>query len=231
MATYVSKLLTLRTHELMRVQQYAKGLTMELHIFDLSTAHHHGEVFWDFLRLRKRYFVDQLNWDIPHDDLVEMDQYDTPQAYYSVVTQNGKVVGGARCMPTTARWGTAGYMLGDARAGLLPGIPETIVPAGYEGPGIMEATRLVIEDHLNAQERTECLDQLTHGIVLEARNRGAHRIIALSHVTLVRAIRKLGYDPEQCGPTYRDPASGKPHAVLTMEPWKVKDRPLEVVAA
>lgn len=204
---------------------------MELHVFDLSTAHQHGQVFWDFLRLRKRYFVDELHWDIPHDAEVEMDQYDTPQAYYSVVSHLGVVVGGARCMPTTARWGNAGYMLGDARAGLLPGIPETIVPAGYEGPGIMEATRLVIEGYLNARERSQCLDLLTHGIVSEARERGAHRIIALSHVTLVRAIRKLGYDPEQCGQTYRDPCSGKPHAVLTMEPWKVKERPMTEVAA
>ncbi|PIE10567.1 MAG: autoinducer synthase [Rhodobacterales bacterium] len=198
---------------------------MKLHVFDLSTAHEHGTVLWDFLRLRKKYFVDELGWDIPHDDQVEMDQYDTPQAFYSVITHLGEVVGGARCMPTTSRWGSAGYMLGDARAGLLPGIPETIVPAGYEGPGIMEATRLVIEDHLNAAERTEVLDLLVEGIVSESLNRGAHRIIALSHVTLVRAIRKLGYDPEQCGPTYRDPSSGKPHAVLTMEPWKVGERP------
>lgn len=198
---------------------------MEQHVFDLSTAHQHGTVFWDFLRLRKKYFVDELGWDIPHDADVEMDQYDTPQAYYSVITQNGRVVGGARCMPTTSRWGAAGYMLGDAQAGLIPGIPATIVPPGYEGPGIMEATRLVIENHLSAAERTLCLELLVDGIVREARARGAHRIIALSHVTLVRAIRKLGYAPDQCGPTYRDPSSGKPHAVLTMQPWKVADAP------
>lgn len=204
---------------------------MQLHVFDMTTAHEHGSVFWDFLELRKRYFVDQLNWDIPHDERVEMDQYDTPQAFYSVITHNGQVVGGARCMPTTSQWGTAGYMLGDAKRGLLPGIPASIVPGGYEGPGIMEATRLVIEDFLTADERRDCLELLVKGIVSESHKRGAHRIIALSHVTLVRAIRKLGYDPEQCGPTYRDPASGKPHAVLTMEPWKVGERPQPAVAA
>lgn len=204
---------------------------MQLHVFDLSTAHQHGSVFWDFLSLRKRYFVDRLGWAVPHDASVEMDQYDTPQAFYSVISHENRVIGGARCMPTTSRWGDAGYMLGDARDGRIPGIPADIVPMGYDGPGIMEATRLVIEDDLCAAARTQCLDMLVRGIVDESRLRGAHRIIALSHVTLVRAIRKLGYAPEQCGQTYRDPSSGKPHAVLTMEPWKKGENPAEAAAA
>ena len=66
--------------------------------FDFSNFHRHGTAFYDFLALRKQVFVDDLGWDIPHDENVEMDQYDTPIAQYSLVLKDGKVVGGARGM-------------------------------------------------------------------------------------------------------------------------------------
>lgn len=46
-----------------------------------------------------------------------MDQYDNPQAYYSVILGDGEVIGGARVMPTTAKWGNHTYMLLDALKG------------------------------------------------------------------------------------------------------------------
>ena len=49
--------------------------------FDFCGLHRHGPAFWDFLRLRKQVFVDQLKWDIPHNETIEMDQYDTPVAH------------------------------------------------------------------------------------------------------------------------------------------------------
>ena len=61
---------------------------MEQITFNLAQLHLHGTAFFDFLALRKRFFVDELGWDIPHDDSVEMDQYDNPQAYYSVVLRH-----------------------------------------------------------------------------------------------------------------------------------------------
>ncbi len=46
---------------------------------------------------------------------MEMDQYDTPVAHYSIVRDDhGAVVGGARAMATTAIWGSHTYMLRDA---------------------------------------------------------------------------------------------------------------------
>ena len=82
--------------------------------FDLSNLHRYGSAFYEYLQLRKQYFVDTLHWDIPHNDAVEMDQYDNPTAFYSLVIDQGKVVGGARAMPTTAQWGSHSYMLRDA---------------------------------------------------------------------------------------------------------------------
>ena len=84
---------------------------MERISFNLTELHLHGSAFFDFLALRKTFFVDQLGWDIPHDDNVEMDQYDNPKAHYSLVLKEGRVVGGMRAMATTAQWGGHTYML------------------------------------------------------------------------------------------------------------------------
>ena len=91
--------------------------------FDFLGQHRHGSAFHEYLRLRKSFFVNELGWDIPHNDDVEMDQYDNPCAHYSLVQRNGKVVGGARIMPTTAAWGRHTYMLRDALRGGLESIP------------------------------------------------------------------------------------------------------------
>ena len=96
---------------------------MENCIFSMADQHQYGSAFYDFLKLRKEFFVDGLGWDIPHNDHVEMDQYDNPEAHYSVVLRDGKVVGGARAMSTSTHWGEHTYMLGDARKGKLCDIP------------------------------------------------------------------------------------------------------------
>ncbi len=83
---------------------------MENITFDMSTMHMYGSAYFDYLALRKRFFFDTLGWDIPHNDKVEMDQYDNPTAHYSLVLRNGRVVGGARAMATTASWGQHTYM-------------------------------------------------------------------------------------------------------------------------
>jgi len=61
---------------------------MENITFNLSGLHAYGSAFFDFLGLRKRFFVDELGWDIPHDDNYEMDQYDNPSAWYSLVLKS-----------------------------------------------------------------------------------------------------------------------------------------------
>src|SRR5690606_22797263 len=101
--------------------------TMENVTFDLPRLHRYGSAYFDYLALRKRFFVDSLGWGIPHDDTIEMDQYDNPRARYSLVLQDGKVIAGARAMPTTAKWGDHTYMLRDAMCGKLSTIPKDLI--------------------------------------------------------------------------------------------------------
>lgn len=185
--------------------------------FTMATMHRHGRAFYDFLRLRKSFFVDQLGWDIPHDGEVEMDQYDTPQAHYSLVLDGGEVVGGARAMPTTARWGAHTYMLRDAVDGKLGSIPPDVMDAPVASPGVWECTRLVVSDSLaRAAERSECLSLIVGGLVDVAARRGAAELLSLSPVTLMRALRQLGFAAERRGQAYFNDGDGRQYAVLSM---------------
>ncbi len=184
--------------------------------FNMKSLHLYGTAFYDFLRLRKHFFVDQLGWDIPHDDDVEMDQYDNPLAWYSLVLVDGRVVGGARAMATTAAWGSHTYMLRDAVQGKLIDIPAGIMGGEVASPRVWECTRLVISDELRAHaDRSLCLSLIVDGLIEVAGNAGANRLMSLSPLALMRALRQLGYAAERIGEPYRND-DGRQYAVLAM---------------
>ncbi len=185
--------------------------------FDLAELHLHGTAFYDYLRLRKHFFVDTLGWDIPHNETVEMDQYDNPLAHYSLVLRDGQVIGGARTMPTTSNWGTHTYMLRDAVNGKLVDIPAQVMSSEIRTPDVWECTRLVLSDSLRTHaERSECLSLVVDGLVRVARQNGASELMSLSPVSLMRALRQLGYSANRIGEPYENPGDGRRYAVLSM---------------
>lgn len=184
--------------------------------FDLSDMHLYGDAFFQFLELRKRFFVDDLGWDIPHDERVEMDQYDNPSAHYSLVTREGRVIGGARAMPTTAIWGQHSYMLRDAAKGMLADIPEDVMGTDVATPQIWEITRFVVDDSLCALERSRCLTLILDGLVCIAKERGGVELMSLSPVPMVRALRQLGYSAKRVGQPHVDTGDGRRYAVISM---------------
>lgn len=189
---------------------------MENITFNMKSLHLYGTAFYDFLRLRKRFFVDQLGWDIPHDDDVEMDQYDNPLAWYSLVLQDGEVIGGARAMATTAAWGSHTYMLRDAVQGKLVDIPPEIMGDEVATPRVWECTRLVVSDSVKSHAgRSLCLSLIVDGLIEVAAAQGATRLMSLSPLSLMRALRQLGYAAERVGEPYRND-DGRQYAVLAM---------------
>ena len=167
--------------------------------------------------MRKKVFVDQLKWDVPHNDVVEMDQYDTPVANYSLVLRDGVVVGGARTMATTSIWGEHTYMLRDAWSGKLPHIPRHVMSVEIASPAVWECTRLVISDTLTSQaDRSECLTLIVDGLVELARAKGATTLISLSPLPFMRAMRQLGYEVSLLGEAYRSGEDGRQYGVLRM---------------
>lgn len=186
--------------------------------FNMAQMHRHGSAFYDFLRLRKSFFVDHLKWDIPHDDDVEMDQYDNPQAHYSIVQNDeGEVVGGARVMSSLARWGAHTYMLRDAVEGRLGQIPPQVMGGVVASQKVWEVTRVVISNDLTrASERSECLSTILDGVVHVAARQGASELISLSPITMMRALRQLGFDAEKRGEPYWCDGDGRQYTVLSM---------------
>lgn len=196
--------------------------------FDFLGQHRHGTAFHDFLRLRKSFFVDELGWDIPHDDDVEMDQYDNPLAHYALVLRNGEVIGGARCMPTTASWGAHTYMLRDALRGSLSDIPPEVMPADIESPDVWECTRLVISNTVTGHaDRAACLALIVGGLVDIACSQGARALVSLSPLPLMRGLRQLGYDAIRLGEPYQNAGDGRKYAVLQMTAAHAHSRMLE----
>ncbi|MGV6811674.1 MAG: acyl-homoserine-lactone synthase [Brevirhabdus sp.] len=185
--------------------------------FDFSDFHEYGPAFYDYLRLRKHFFVDTLGWDIPHDDNVEMDQYDSPLARYSVAISQGRVIGGARCMPTCAAWGAHTYMLRDAAAGQLPDIPAKALPFDIATPDVWECTRLVMSDQVRTRAgRAACLSLIVDGLARTARRAGASTLMSLSPVGLLRALRQLGYPAIRVGEPYLNEGDGRRYVVMQM---------------
>ena len=158
--------------------------------FDFLGQHRHGSAFHEYLRLSKAFFVDTLGWDIPHNDDVEMDQYDNPCAHYSLVLRRGKVVGGCRTMPTTASWGRHTYMLRDALRGNIaqhPGRGDTFRHRQNE---VWECTRLVMSKSVASQsERAECLSMVMEGVVDIANRNGGARVGFADAPPLMRSLR------------------------------------------
>lgn len=185
--------------------------------FDLSNLHRYGSAFYEYLQLRKQYFVDTLHWDIPHNDAVEMDQYDNPTAFYSLVIDQGKVVGGARAMPTTAQWGSHSYMLRDAAEGKLPGIPQQLYQNAVVTSQVWESTRLITADSVNNHaDRGRVLSLVMQGVSDIARAHGAVELIAIAPVLLVRAMRQLGWPVNRASEPYYGKEDGRCYAVLSM---------------
>ena len=190
---------------------------MENITFNLSSLHLHGPAFFDFLRLRKRFFVDTLGWHIPHDDDVEMDQYDNPKAWYSLVLRNGEVIGGARAMATTATWGSHSYMLRDAVKGKLIDIPPEVLGRDIVSADMWECTRLVMSDDVATQaDRSMCLTMIVQGLIDVAAIQGAQQLMSLSPLALMRALRQLGFGAERIGEPYTNENDGRRYAVLSM---------------
>lgn len=190
---------------------------MEQITFNLAQLHTHGTAFYDFLGLRKRHFVDELGWDIPHDDNVEMDQYDNPTAFYSLVLRDGVVIGGARAMATTAKWGTHSYMLRDALKGKLIDIPASVMAANVETDSMWECTRLVMSNDVDTHaDRSMCLSLIVQGLVDVAAEQGASQLMSLSPLALMRALRQLGFAAERIGVPYLNEGDGRRYAVLAM---------------
>lgn len=184
-------------------------------VFDMASMHLHGSAFHDFLRLRKRFFVDEMGWNIATDGMVEMDQYDTPLAWYSLVVHDDRVIAGARCQPTDASWGIYTSMLEDAARGLLDDIPADLFDPALKGLAYWEGTRLVISDEVTSVlGRTQCLAMVIDGLMRIVADGGGAYLVTLSPVALERSARLVGLQTAKVSRSYESGSDGREYAVF-----------------
>ncbi|WP_032113954.1 acyl-homoserine-lactone synthase [Candidatus Paracaedibacter symbiosus] len=74
---------------------------MLIHL-NAQTSKYHNDILDEFYRIRKKIFIDRLNWDLPAQGDKEIDQYDHNQCNYLLSISNDKVSGGIRLTPSLA---------------------------------------------------------------------------------------------------------------------------------
>ena len=149
-----------------------------------------------FLNVREEVFVQGLGWDLNTvAGTGEFEQYDTFDTVYAIAHEKDRVIGGGRLLRTDNKNGIYTYMIKDACAGSLPGMPEDLCfrapPASSkvweltrffsDGRGVTTALLLAaIVDYLKSEHATECL--------------------ILGSPAFPRRARVLGYELDPIGP-------------------------------
>lgn len=172
-------------------------------ILSMSTLHRHGDLWTTFMRARKRVFIDKLNWNLPTEDGMEFDQYDTPYARWIVIHEYGEILAGVRLTPTTAQVGMHSYMLRDAQRGLLKDIPTDVL--FFEAPvekRIWEASRLFITDDVPGDRRIQVQTELMNTFARAARAEGATHVIGIVPAVWSRWLRRLDMGAVPVGPRF-----------------------------
>ena len=147
-------------------------------------------VFRAMFEARKRVFVDLLKWDVPvlaH--TYELDQFDTPDADYLILTddENGHRAS-ARLLRTDRP-----HSLGDLFSCLCDGP----VPARSD---LKEITRFCIEPTLSRPERREVRNQLVTALVDHALATGLSGYTAVAPPGWYRQIAEFGWQCRALGP-------------------------------
>lgn len=165
--------------------------------------HEYGDLLVNFMRARKRTFIEQLGWDLPQADGMEFDQYDTPFCRWVVIHDYGEVLGGVRLTPSTAKCGMYSYMLRDAQSGLLEPIPRDVLFfRAPVDPQIWEASRLFIVREVPAPRRTSVQTLIMNRMTEAARELGGTHVIGIVPAVWSRWLRRLDLDAIPVGPRF-----------------------------
>ena len=142
---------------------------------------------------RKRVFVDLLNWDVPVlGDRYEVDQFDTEEATYLILTgKNAEHRASARLLRTDRS-----HILAD----LFPYLCEGPLPMGAT---TREITRFCIEPRLDRVERRTARDQLVTAFVEHALQSGITDYTAVATRAWHRQISAFGWKCRALGPCRR----------------------------
>lgn len=108
-----------------------------------------GNVLADQHKLRYRTLITRQQWNVPHYQQMEFDQYDTPATHYFVYREKGEVLGVARLYPTHLP-----YMIQEQ----FPHLAQfEALPCSER---VMEGSRFCVEKQLPVIKRRQICNQL-----------------------------------------------------------------------
>ncbi|UWS06417.1 acyl-homoserine-lactone synthase [Phaeobacter inhibens] len=188
---------------------------MQHSIVSWETIHEHGQLWWLHMAMRKRLFVDEMHWDVPHTSDAEADQYDTPRTKYVISHVNGMPLAASRLNPTEGKFGIWSYMINDACKGMLDGIPSGLLDTPPQAANVWEATRFTVAPEVHPKERNSILADNAKALTCAARKLGATKLIALMSPAYVRWLSSIGLPTTKAGPTVTD-GQGKRICVMEM---------------
>ena len=174
---------------------------MQTTTLSFSNLHHHGELFANLLRARRQSFIVQNRWNLPEDDGMEFDQYDTPQSRWVAIHERGEVLAGIRLTPTTAKCGIYSYMIRDAQRGLLNSLPTDLLhDEAPIDPFIWECTRVFVLHSTPQNLRRRVHGYMVGAMVRSARELGASQLIAITPANWPRWYGRCGLTAKAIGP-------------------------------
>jgi N-acyl-L-homoserine lactone synthetase len=177
---------------------------MEMTTLSFDNFHQHGPLFSNMLRARHQTFIEKKAWDIPSEQGMEFDQYDTAQSRWVCVHDGARVLAGVRLTPTTAQCGIYSYMVRDAQRGLLDTIPANLLDETAPiADHIWDANRLFVAEGVPTEIRREVQLSLMGHMVRSARALGATTLLGLLPIGIPRLGRRLGIDMEPGGPVMK----------------------------
>ena len=144
---------------------------------------------------RYRVFIENLHWDLPTSDGMEVDQFDTPATAYVIARdEDGDLCGCARLLPTTGP-----YLLADVFPQLLHGQP---LPRHED---VWELSRFAAMDcgapqALSRAAELQVTEHVLANAVDYAARRGVKRFITVSPLGVERLLRRLGVHSHRAGP-------------------------------
>ncbi len=169
-------------------------------MMSFSNVGQYGDLLPNFLKARKRTFIDRLHWELPTTEGMEFDQYDTPQCRWVAVHEYGEILGGFRLLPTTASCGIYSYMLKDAQQGMLDSIPQDVL--FIEAPverRIVEASRLFIAEDVPSSRRIQVQSVIMGQMVAGTVQMGATHTIGIVPSVWSRWLRRMDLDAVPVG--------------------------------
>jgi len=193
--------------------------TIKTTVMSYASMHKYGELFVNFMRARKKVFIDRLHWNLPETEGMEFDQYDTPQSRLIAVHEYGEILAGVRLSPTTAKCGSHSYMLRDAQLGLLDSIPRDVL--FFEAPvdeKIWEATRLFITEAVTASRRPLVQRVLMEAMAETAVQMGATSVIGIVPGVFSRWLKRIEMDAVPVGPKFSIDGTVSQAAVFQVGP-------------